>query len=56
LPAFAGQVLSNLAALASPKFAQERFSDGTPVGPIDINKMNTLGTDIILHNDNYQIN
>ena len=43
LAAFAGQVLANLTALGSAKFATERFADGKPVGQIDQSKMNTLG-------------
>lgn len=46
--AFAGQVLANLTALASPKFASERFSDGVPVGQISPDIMNTLGGSLSL--------
>jgi len=41
--AFAGQVLANLTAMASAKFASDRFPGGKPVGKVDFDKMNTLG-------------
>lgn len=41
--AFAGQVLANIAAMASDKFAKDRFASGKPVGSMDFDKMNTLG-------------
>jgi acetyl-CoA acyltransferase len=41
--AFAGQVLSNITALASDKFAQERLPGGKAVGQMDFDIMNTLG-------------
>lgn len=40
--AFAGQVLSNLVAMNSDKFAQEKLG-GNKVGDIDMDKMNTKG-------------
>jgi acetyl-CoA acyltransferase len=40
--AFAGQVLSNLKAMGSQQFADEKFN-GKKVGEIDISKMNTKG-------------
>mmetsp|Transcript_1431 Transcript_1431/g.3090 ORF Transcript_1431/g.3090 Transcript_1431/m.3090 type:complete len:476 (-) Transcript_1431:88-1515(-) len=40
--AFAGQVLSNLTAMRSQKFADEKFG-GKKVGEIDLSKMNTKG-------------
>ena len=40
--AFAGQVLSNLVAMDSQKFADE-FLDGNKVGAIDMDKMNIKG-------------
>jgi acetyl-CoA acyltransferase len=40
--AFAGQVLSNLVAMNSDKFAEERLG-GKKVGEIDMDKMNTKG-------------
>ena len=46
--AFAGQVLSNITALASPKFAEERLPGGDPVGQMDFNIMNTLGGSLSL--------
>lgn len=45
--AFAGQVLSNLAAMSSVKFAQEKF-DGTPVGEVDQGKLNLWGGSLAL--------
>lgn len=45
--AFAGQVLSNLAAMDSQKFADERFN-GKKVGKIDIDKMNIKGGSLSL--------
>jgi len=46
--AFAGQVLSNLTAMASETFAKERFPSGKPVGKFDFEKMNTLGGSLAL--------
>jgi acetyl-CoA acyltransferase len=46
--AFAGQVLSNLTALASEKFAQERFANGKAVGEFDMDIMNTMGGSLSL--------
>jgi acetyl-CoA acyltransferase len=40
--AFAGQILSNLTAMKSQKFADEKFN-GQIVGDIDMTKMNTKG-------------
>jgi len=40
--AFAGQILSNLVAMKSQKFADEKFG-GKIVGEVDITKMNTKG-------------
>mmetsp|Transcript_7162 Transcript_7162/g.20798 ORF Transcript_7162/g.20798 Transcript_7162/m.20798 type:complete len:470 (-) Transcript_7162:390-1799(-) len=40
--AFAGQILSNLTAMDSDKFAQEKLG-GTKVGAIDVDRMNTKG-------------
>jgi len=40
--AFAGQILSNLAAMDSDKFAQEKLG-GNKIGAIDVDKMNTKG-------------
>ena len=40
--AFAGQILSNLTAMASQKFADEKFN-GKIVGEVDLSKMNTKG-------------
>lgn len=41
--AFAGQVLSNFAAMSSEKFAKDRFPSGKPVGRFDMAKTNVLG-------------
>lgn len=46
--AFAGQVLANIAAMASEKFAAERLPGGKPVGRFDFEKMNTLGGSLSL--------
>ena len=40
--AFAGQILSNLTAMGSQKFADEHFG-GKKVGTVDVDKMNTKG-------------
>ena len=40
--AFAGQILSNLVAMDSDKFADEKLG-GKKVGSIDMDKMNTKG-------------
>mmetsp|Transcript_24751 Transcript_24751/g.50214 ORF Transcript_24751/g.50214 Transcript_24751/m.50214 type:complete len:468 (-) Transcript_24751:75-1478(-) len=40
--AFAGQVLSNLTAMSSQKFADEKLN-GTPVGTVDHDKLNLKG-------------
>mmetsp|Transcript_16236 Transcript_16236/g.24534 ORF Transcript_16236/g.24534 Transcript_16236/m.24534 type:complete len:452 (+) Transcript_16236:105-1460(+) len=40
--AFAGQILSNLTAMASQKFADDHF-DGEKVGDINMDKLNTKG-------------
>ena len=41
--AFAGQVLANLEAMKSKKFAQERLPGGKALGEFDMDIMNTLG-------------
>lgn len=46
--AFAGQVLANIAAMASDKFAAERLIGGKPVGQFDFSIMNTLGGSLSL--------
>jgi acetyl-CoA acyltransferase len=46
--AFAGQVLSNLTAMASVQFAEKNFFDKKPVGEIDMSLMNTLGGSLAL--------
>jgi len=40
--AFAGQILSNLVAMDSDKFAEEKLG-GTKVGAVDVDRMNTKG-------------
>ncbi len=45
--AFAGQVLSNLTAMSSQKFADEKF-EGKRVGEINMSKMNTKGGSLAL--------
>ena len=46
--AFAGQVLSNITALASPKFAADRLPGGAAVGQLDMDITNTLGGSLSL--------
>lgn len=46
--AFAGQVLSNVTAMASASFASSSLPGGRPVGQIDFDKMNTLGGSLSL--------
>ena len=46
--AFAGQVLANMTAMASDKFAKERFPGGKPIGQIDMSKTNLLGGSLAL--------
>ena len=45
--AFAGQILSNLVAMKSQKFADEKFC-GKIVGDVDVDKMNTKGGSLAL--------
>jgi acetyl-CoA acyltransferase len=46
--AFAGQVLANMAAMASDKFAKERLPGGVALGQIDMDKTNLLGGSLAL--------
>eukprot|EP00607_Mallomonas_marina_P009779 CAMPEP_0182419066 /NCGR_PEP_ID=MMETSP1167-20130531/3460_1 /TAXON_ID=2988 /ORGANISM="Mallomonas Sp, Strain CCMP3275" /LENGTH=280 /DNA_ID=CAMNT_0024593665 /DNA_START=609 /DNA_END=1451 /DNA_ORIENTATION=- len=46
--AFAGQVLSNMTAMASASFAQKRLSGGKPVGKMNMEKVNCLGGSLSL--------
>lgn len=46
--AFAGQVLANINAMASEKFAKESLEGGNVVGSMDFTKMNTLGGSLSL--------
>jgi Thiolase, C-terminal domain len=48
--AFAGQILSNLTAMKSQKFADEKFN-GQIVGDIDLTKMNTKGGSLAVGHD-----
>lgn len=45
--AFAGQILSNLTAMSSQTFADEKFN-GKKVGTVDIDRMNTKGGSLAL--------
>ncbi len=45
--AFAGQILSNLTAMESQKFADEKFN-GKKVGSVDMDKLNTKGGSLSL--------
>ena len=45
--AFAGQILSNLTAMESQKFANEKFN-GKRMGRVDMNKLNTMGGSLAL--------
>lgn len=45
--AFAGQILSNLVAMDSQKFADEKFN-GKKVGKVDLDKLNTKGGSLSL--------
>jgi acetyl-CoA acyltransferase len=46
--AFAAQVLSNLKALASPKFAKEELGRSAPVGEVDLDRWNVNGGSIAI--------
>ena len=46
--AFAGQVLANINAMASDKFAKESLEGGEAVGSMDFTKMNTQGGSLSL--------
>jgi acetyl-CoA acyltransferase len=45
--AFAGQILSNLVAMSSQKFADDRFG-GVKVGEVDMDRLNTKGGSLAL--------
>mmetsp|Transcript_46670 Transcript_46670/g.141401 ORF Transcript_46670/g.141401 Transcript_46670/m.141401 type:complete len:100 (+) Transcript_46670:1464-1763(+) len=45
--AFAGQILSNLVAMNSQSFADEKL-DGKKVGEVDMSKLNTKGGSLAL--------
>lgn len=46
--AFAGQVLANLTAMGSAKFAEEQFADKKMIGAIDMEKINRNGGSLSL--------
>jgi acetyl-CoA acyltransferase len=46
--AFAAQVLSNLKALASKKFAQDELGRSAPVGAVDFSRLNVTGGSIAI--------
>jgi acetyl-CoA acyltransferase len=46
--ASASQVLSNLNAFSSKKFAQDKLGESEPVGEIDLDKLNVLGGSIAI--------
>ncbi|MGH7890371.1 MAG: acetyl-CoA C-acyltransferase FadI [Thermodesulfobacteriota bacterium] len=46
--AFAAQVLSNIQALASKKFAEEKLGRSEPVGEIDMERFNVMGGSIAI--------
>lgn len=46
--AFAAQVLSNLRALESKRFAEEELGRSSPVGAVDVDRFNTYGGSIAL--------
>jgi acetyl-CoA acyltransferase len=46
--AFAAQILSNLKAFASPKFAAEELGRSAPLGQIDLERFNVNGGSIAL--------
>ncbi len=46
--AFAAQILSNLKAFNSPKFAREELGRGAPLGPIDFTRFNVTGGSIAI--------
>jgi acetyl-CoA acyltransferase len=46
--AFAAQVLSNIQALASKRFAEEKLGRSEPIGEIDMEKFNVMGGSIAI--------
>jgi acetyl-CoA acyltransferase len=46
--AFAAQLLSNLKAFASPKFAREELGRSAPLGAVDFDRLNVNGGSIAL--------
>jgi acetyl-CoA acyltransferase len=46
--AFAAQILSNLKAFNSPKFAREELGRDAPLGPIDFTRWNVTGGSIAI--------
>jgi acetyl-CoA acyltransferase len=46
--AFAAQIVSNMKAFASPKFAREELGRGAPMGEIDLERFNVTGGSIAI--------
>ena len=46
--AFAAQILSNLKAFASPKFAREELGRDEPLGVVDLERFNVTGGSIAI--------
>jgi acetyl-CoA acyltransferase len=46
--AFAAQIMSNLKAFASPRFAREELGRGEPMGEIDLERLNVTGGSIAI--------
>jgi len=46
--AFAAQIMSNLKAFASPRFAREELGRGEPMGEIDLDRLNVTGGSIAI--------
>ncbi len=46
--AFAAQIMSNLKAFASPRFAREELGRGAPMGEVDLDRLNVTGGSIAI--------
>jgi acetyl-CoA acyltransferase len=46
--AFAAQIMSNLKAFASPRFAREELGRGAPMGEVDLERLNVTGGSIAI--------
>jgi acetyl-CoA acyltransferase len=46
--AFAAQIMSNLKAFASPRFAREELGRGAPIGEVDLERLNVTGGSIAI--------